>query len=150
MTTAVQQNADPYTMYLGQSVNLTTITQEFSHYFTASTTDASAMIKFFVGNNTTCINIDNIVMHEVLITGNGINSFVENQVKIYPNPFSQDIHIQSKGDFEYTIIDLNGIELENGFGTDQISAVGKKLSKGMYLIQVKGKEGIKTFKVTKN
>lgn len=64
MSVSVQQDADPYATYFSKSVDLTTTSQLFTMEFNATTTDAVSKLKFYVGNNSTCIVIDKVEMSE--------------------------------------------------------------------------------------
>jgi hypothetical protein len=67
---------------------------------------------------------------------------------VFPNPFNSSFNIKSIGSFDYSILDLNGKELENGTGANNVTT-GEKLPAGMYVIKLnKGKttEYIKTTK----
>jgi GH35 family endo-1,4-beta-xylanase len=150
MATAIQEAGDPYTIYTSETVDLTTTEQEFSHQFIADDTDATALLKFFVGTNTSCVYIDNIAMKELIVTGNLSNTVSKVDIKVFPNPFKEDFSIDTKGNFEYTITDLHGKVVEKGSNSGNSKSIGRDLTKGMYLIQIKGEEGINTFKVTKN
>ncbi|GAL84846.1 bifunctional acetylxylan esterase/xylanase, CBM4 module [Sporocytophaga myxococcoides] len=64
MIVSVQQDADPYTTHFSKSIDLTTSAQLFSLEFNATVTDAVSKLKFYVGNNSTCIVIDKVEMSE--------------------------------------------------------------------------------------
>ena len=64
MSVALQELASPYTTYFAQTVDLTTTAQTFTFSYDATVTDATALIKFYVGANTSCVNIDKVSMTE--------------------------------------------------------------------------------------
>ncbi|WP_299251869.1 endo-1,4-beta-xylanase, partial [uncultured Cytophaga sp.] len=81
MSVNIQQEADPYTIYFGQTVDLTTVAQTFTFNYNATTSDATAKLKFFVGGNNSCVTIDKVSMNEgnfsitPLITAVGSTTF---------------------------------------------------------------------------
>jgi GH35 family endo-1,4-beta-xylanase/co-chaperonin GroES (HSP10) len=64
MSVAIQESASPYTTYFAQTVNLTTAAQTFTFTYNSTVTDATAQLKFYVGANTSCVNIDKVSMLE--------------------------------------------------------------------------------------
>lgn len=64
MGVSIQQEGDPWTTHFGQTVNLTTASQTFSFNFAPSASDATSKLKFYSGNNTTCIYIDKVLFKE--------------------------------------------------------------------------------------
>jgi large repetitive protein len=81
MTISLQQGASPYATYFAQPVNLTTAAQTFTFQYTATTTDASDLLKFFTGNSTICVNIDKVSVMEsnfaATITAGGPTTFCQ-------------------------------------------------------------------------
>ncbi len=151
ITVAVQEAASPYSTYFGEQASLTTTSQAFTHTFTADTTDPTALIKFFVGNNTTCLNIDNIVMQQVsVVTDIETNDFVgaAQQVSLYPNPFHSDLTLEVKGTFSYLLMDQLGQVLETGKGENK-ALLASSLNKGVYFVSIETAFGKKTLKVVK-
>lgn len=143
----VQQDADPYTIYAGEQASLTTTSQDFMYDFTANTTDATAQLKFFVGNNTTCVTIDKIVMSEMLVTGVETDESAT-KTAAYPNPFTNQLQIESKGNFGYKIMNQLGQMVETGKGENALY-VGAELPKGLYILSIEN-AGIKqTQKIVK-
>ncbi|MFN8415547.1 MAG: endo-1,4-beta-xylanase [Cytophagaceae bacterium] len=65
MDIGIQMEGDPWTSYFGQTQNLTTVNQTFTYTFSPTVTDASAKLKFYVGNSTSCVTIDNVVFKEI-------------------------------------------------------------------------------------
>jgi len=73
---------------------------------------------------------------------------VTDNIVVYPNPFSSNFHIQSKGDFDYTIIDVTGKTMEqcsSGGG----ALAGNHLPSGLYMIQLRTAQTSKTIPVLK-
>jgi|GEM_PF-5660882 len=64
MSVAIQESGSPYTTYFAQTVNLTTAAQTFTFTYNSTVTDATAQLKFYVGANTSCVNIDKVSMLE--------------------------------------------------------------------------------------
>ena len=81
MSVAIQEAASPYTTYFAQTVNLTTTAQTFTFTYTSTVTDATAQLKFYVGADVNCLNIDKISMTEgnlvivPVITASGATTF---------------------------------------------------------------------------
>lgn len=64
LSVAVQEPASPYTTYFTQTVDLTPAAQAFTFTYTADATDAAALLKFYVGANSSCVTIDKISVTE--------------------------------------------------------------------------------------
>ncbi len=64
ITAVVQQNAGSYTTYFSQLVNLTTVAQKFELEFVATTNDALALFRFYLGGNNIGVTIDDIWIAE--------------------------------------------------------------------------------------
>ena len=81
ISVSIQELASPYTTYFTQTVNLTTTAQTFTFTYDATVTDASALIKFYVGADANCVNIDKVSMGEsnfqlsATITASGATTF---------------------------------------------------------------------------
>ena len=148
ITTAIQEAADPYTTYLAEQISLTTSSQSFTHTFTATTTDASALIKFFAGNNTSCVNIDKVVMKESTVLSFE-NKSESQKITVYPNPFHSQLTIKAKGNFSYQLINQLGQIVENGKG-ENIASVDNNLEKGVYFLTVETAFEKKTHKIIKD
>ena len=81
ISVSIQELASPYTTYFTQTVNLTTTAQTFTFTYDATVIDASALIKFYVGADANCVNIDKVSMGEsnfqlsATITASGATTF---------------------------------------------------------------------------
>ena len=64
MDAGLQMEGDPWTSHWGAQQNLTTANQTFNYTFSPTVTDATAKLKFYVGNNTSCVYIDNVIFRE--------------------------------------------------------------------------------------
>ena len=64
MDAGLQMEGDPWTSHWGAQQNLTTANQTFNYTFTPTVSDASAKLKFYVGTNTSCVYIDNVIFRE--------------------------------------------------------------------------------------
>ena len=82
-------------------------------------------------------------------TGIEENGISKSKVLVYPNPFINSINIECAGNFDYSILDLNGKKMSNGTGIQNVT-IGEKLPSGIYLIEIKKGEKIELIKVTKN
>lgn len=69
-------------------------------------------------------------------------------VNAFPNPFVDDLTIQSKEEFRYQLFSMDGQELEAGKGQGQ-QTVGSSLGKGMYLLKLETDAFQKSIKVVK-
>jgi mannan endo-1,4-beta-mannosidase len=68
---------------------------------------------------------------------------------VYPNPSADKFSIYQTGSFTYTVTDILGKVVEKGKGNDKAS-FGQGLPKGLYLLQLKSSDRIRTIKVSKN
>lgn len=148
ITTAIQQAASPYKTYLAEQISLTTANEPFTHTFTSDTTDATALIKFFVGNNTSCLNIDKVVIKEASVLSFENNAESALQWAVYPNPFHSQFTIEAKGSFSYQLINQLGQIVETGKGENS-ATVANSLNKGIYFVTVENSFGKKTRKIIK-
>ncbi|MBC7388199.1 MAG: T9SS type A sorting domain-containing protein [Opitutaceae bacterium] len=76
-------------------------------------------------------------------------NIIESDIAIFPNPFTDRFTIQQKGLFSYKILNLEGEELASGQASD-LKEVDPALNCGIYLLQIEGNMGIKTFKIAKS
>lgn len=60
----IQMEGDPWTSHWGAQQNLTTANQTFTYTFSPTVTDATAKLKFYIGNNSSCVYIDNVIFRE--------------------------------------------------------------------------------------
>ena len=67
---------------------------------------------------------------------------------VYPNPSSGAFTVNQPGSFEYSLRDITGKIVEKGRAVNK-TAIGNKLSGGMYLLRVQTKKGIKETKLIK-
>lgn len=76
----------------------------------------------------------------------GLEATNNQNIYCYPNPASEEVHIEAEGAFNYTIHNSNGILMEHG--TSMNYTVNKNnLPSGVYFIQVNTSTSHKTFKV---
>jgi GH35 family endo-1,4-beta-xylanase len=149
MTVSIQQNGSPYKTIYGQSLNLTATNQSYSYTFTSDTTDNGSKLKFYVGNNTSCVYIDKVVFQEGdVITGSDESAFPKTMMQVYPNPFSDQIHVEAAGVFYYQLFDHLGKLLETGNGKDKI-VLTNSLPSGLYMVKVTQEQHSKVFKIVK-
>jgi pectin methylesterase-like acyl-CoA thioesterase len=73
----------------------------------------------------------------------------EQTVTCFPNPFSSHFVINSKMNFKYKVLDMNGMELISGEATERIE-VGKELLSGIYLLDLEILGRTKKVKMVKN
>lgn len=150
-TLAMQKNAEPYTMYLDKVVNLTTTAQNFNLQFKASTTDDTNRIKFFVGLDTKCLYIDNVVVKEVLSTG--INKLsTKHDISVWPNPVnSGKLNIENKQGKQIKSIvffDLNGKLIKTEYpDNNSVSLDLSGFKKGIYILKINYGDAVVTEKI---
>ena len=85
-----------------------------------------------------CVSISTVV--------SGLGSSIEDQVSIYPNPFTNEVTISVDEASKVNVYNSNGILLDT---FDNAKTLGQNLDKGMYLIEVISSKGIVTKKVIK-
>jgi hypothetical protein len=76
-------------------------------------------------------------------------SMLANQIRVFPNPTSDMVNVQSPVNVDVTIIDIKGRTVNQVKNASRFSM--KELSVGLYLLRITDKYGqlIKTTKVTK-
>ena len=89
----------------------------------------------------------------ITVLVNPITTSIENEsvtenLLLYPNPFSNEFLIHTKGEFEYVISSVSGADIETGIGNNQIT-LGENLKSGLYLLKIKQGGNIKNVKVNK-
>lgn len=134
ITAGLQQNADPYTMYLGQQVSLTTENKTFTFPYTSTVTDADARVKFFVGNNKSCVYLDNISFKK-LTTTNVRDLQHGLAASVYPNPSISDFTITAEGYFEFETINDKGQVIDKGNGVES-TTLSKDYPRGVYILKI--------------
>lgn len=126
------------TANIGQSPNkalpgdTVTIKQALVYY--KSATDVKQAVLVFKIAITTSTDIEELML---------VNGTI-----IYPNPFTESLIIQQKGDFNYQILSLEGKELQTGNGNDT-AIMGESLQNGMYLLKIQNVNSQKVFKIYK-
>ncbi len=136
----MQKAGDPYTQYMEETVSLTTETQRFSFLFNPSTSDPTNKLKFFVGLDANCLQIDSLVYKEIDLTGfSQANEMAK--VSIYPNPVTGGkVFVESKsGERLNTIelLDLQGKILETIKPVQSNTEIEvSHLIKGMYFLRM--------------
>lgn len=145
--TGVQQNADPYTMYFSQATSLTTVNQTFTYNFTSTVTDEGARLKFFVGNNSSCVYLDKVSLKQIVVTSVD-DATKNNSIAVYPNPFTEQVSVEMPGAFGYRIYNASGMELSSGQATDRLT-LGEALNKGIYILKLSQNNTTKVVKVSK-
>ena len=73
-----------------------------------------------------------------------------NFAKVYPNPFSDLITIQSVGKLDYTILNVLGSEVANGNGMDETMVSLSHLPVGVYFVMVQSGQYSQVFKISKH
>ena len=97
---------------------------------------------------THAVIIDNFTVSQVLAT----QSFLNDVIKVYPNPVNSVLSIDSNNSFEVksiAVTDINGRIVKNQIGSlSQINL--SDLNTGIYFVKIETNEGSVTKKITKN
>jgi GH18 family chitinase len=100
-------------------------------------------------NVTSCFNGDRIAMDPQIDP----NNLPDDGIAVYPNPFSNEINIYVKGDEETSLVvlmDMSGkILLKESIKNNSTTSLGNQLIPGMYVVQIKKTDTIKTYKIIK-
>lgn len=71
------------------------------------------------------------------------------EIKLFPNPFNDRITIQSKGSFEYGILDVSGRALKSGTGDNETHISLEYLPAGIYFVEILSGQHRKVYKISK-
>lgn len=69
-------------------------------------------------------------------------------INIYPNPFEDQLFVETEGEFHYQFMNTLGVVLEEGTVADKV-VLDNKLSKGVYLLKVKKEDLSRLVKLVK-
>ena len=96
------------------------------------------------------IGLSRIIIDENLSTSN--NEFLESNIKCYPNPTNDIVHISTKNETinQINVYDITGrlLKSQNGNNENEIISI-QELPTAMYLVEVKTEQGTKTVKIVK-
>ena len=70
------------------------------------------------------------------------------EIKIAPNPFSNELLLQISEPVFYKVLDILGNQLESGYCNSNLY-IGQKLKSGIYILEVRDKNSSKTIKILK-
>lgn len=84
---------------------------------------------------------NNIQPCDQIFLGNDSNDRALLEVKLYPNPASNEVTIQSNSSFEYEILTMNGSLVMKGFSPTQITLLQLDLSSGVYMVKIENEKG---------
>lgn len=109
-----------------------------------------ASMSHIYGNEVFTANVN-----ELAGTAPVIASTVDEQIEIYPNPFSDRLFLNVTGDnisYDARIIDLNGqvYEVYEGLQYNIRNEVGKSISPGLYILEIHEREKNSVRKLIKN
>lgn len=97
-------------------------------------------------------NVKNVVMTYAgvgkLVTDLEEAEILNDKQLAFPNPFTGQLAINQKGDFTYQIFNLEGREIENGKGNNELK-VGAGLPAGLYMLRTVSEKGNKFIKISK-
>lgn len=68
--------------------------------------------------------------------------------QLYPNPFTQQLHFETKGDFAYQLLNTAGLVLETGHASGMVDLAGSQ-PKGVYMLKITQANKVKVVKVVK-
>lgn len=89
-----------------------------------------------------CISTDSILCNQILSTSNELDTFVKDDINVYPNPIANNFVVKlASGEVieKMCFISLSGIELFTNLqisGSPALYALPRELSKGLYILQV--------------
>jgi Zn-dependent metalloprotease len=70
---------------------------------------------------------------------NSVNGVLENSlesINVFPNPSHESLHIELKGDFSYSVFDLQGKKLLSGNGSDGVVVNSNEIESGYYILEI--------------
>jgi GH35 family endo-1,4-beta-xylanase len=152
MGIAFQQEGGSFATRYQQAQNLTTNKHKFSYVFTPTITDATTKLKFYIGNNNSCVYIDDVVFRKVSTTSVEQVSKNESFFNVYPNPVSNILNINRNSDNNmpilFKIINGAGSIVSSGF-VNGTSIDMSDLPAGFYLLQLKSDDVVDIKKIMK-
>ncbi len=110
----------------------------------------STTVYTVTGTNGICSNNSSITQSVVICTGIKMVSINNDQLKIYPNPFKDELKIVSKDLIQIKLMDVSGKEVLRKEINGEVTINTSQLSKGIYFIHVIGSSNIKPIKVIKD
>ena len=98
-------------------------------------------------NSSSVLYVDDIALE---YSGVGIPELEDFEGKIYPNPASNQLHIQPDNEnvYEWTLTDMSGKILQTGKSSGKAILDTRSYATGMYLLQIKTDNKISTHKVS--
>jgi endoglucanase len=158
ITNYLGQNSGSYKAYSNyKGFTLNNNFKAFNYSFVMNDADDSkARIVFDLGLNISKIWIKNIKIEEVLseeIQGTVLSNFYENSgIKVFPNPFENEINIESLNTYqEIAIFDVtNKMVFEKKLKSHDIDKIKlPHLKPGLYFLKLKKEKEIQFFKIIK-
>ena len=113
------------------------------------TTDKSQSFKPQIAMNVRCVKQNDMYRGDngaieippvKCTTTLGIESAIEKELQVYPNPFSETIFVDSKENLRFELFDISGRLLKKGNVFQQKIDL-KDLNEGIYLLKLNDKEG---------
>jgi len=156
ITNYIGQASGSYSAYSGyKSFTLTTNEAKFIYSFVmTSPDDSKARIVFDLGLKTGNVSIKNIKVEEVQDTSSVLlSNSIENKVKVFPNPVSDELHLSEIQDFYLLhIYDQLGRKILQKDLSNQktIQLDTKALPQGVYYLYLLGSKEPKSYKLIKN
>ncbi|MDA3868237.1 MAG: carbohydrate binding domain-containing protein [Salinivirgaceae bacterium] len=156
-----QQNASPYSTWWTQSgISLTTTPTSFGPYtFDCTTGDATNLLKFLLGDNTSNVYIDEVEITETTTLKSTQVIFNDNQkqnqsLTVYPNPAQSILRVSNLNTTggELVIINMSG-QIEKTISTDgqvNLSIDLSNLTRGVYVIKQRGINNSSVVRFVKN
>jgi GH35 family endo-1,4-beta-xylanase len=140
---AVQMDGGDYTNYFEVSAELTATAADFNYSFTADATDNTAKLKFYVGNDATCLYLDKVKFVDV----DDSTPIFENQLEeagafcVWPNPVVDDLYIKEDKEFGgrqtfYSVFSLEGSVVLSGSFRGEKRLYFGEIQSGIFFLQL--------------
>jgi endoglucanase len=153
VTSYIGKNSSPwnaYSGYLGHALTAQETIYSYSFVMT-SETDNSARFTMDLGTSDTNISLFSFSIDKInLLTSLDKSSF--EKIKVYPNPITNRLNIESKGNFDFaTIYDSSGRIIKSHW-VDPISTSinTENLNAGLYILRLTGQQYPISFKLIKH
>lgn len=123
----------------------------YTEYTSSFTAPAEGVYYFGFGNvtalvaNNSSLRIDNIRFNTINL---GVSNVAKNQIKVYPNPVKDILHLQSSENIEKAeVYSIDGKLISTELNTKMLNF--SKNQKGIYLVKIYTKSGVQTQKIIK-
>lgn len=86
------------------------------------------------------VNLNFVEFNSVITSTNASNETAD--LKVFPNPFTDQLKIEGNGHFKYTVTNLAGTVIESGESVGNLN-IGSTLAKGLYILSLSNNDGVK-------